>query len=245
MIKNFEKMISVELKPETQKKEIETSPEILEAREFFIQQLKLLADLEKLKLMSTKELFDIYKDFINSKASKKHFEKLVKDCGGQKSKENYKNYLLTKLPQELSGRLRGRLRGRNSNAFIPQLEKIHQARAKRGLQMILGYHISDKDIALKDKINITNDKEIVHIDLKTHQEKVLSKGCCVEYSQNPQYLFNVPGNKLYLVEGSTADLKTHSDGLRARRVQKGEGLTIIAKFEITENLEKALDLKFR
>lgn len=225
----------------------EYSREVLEARNFFIEQLAPLANKEVLEKHNPKELFDAYTDFINTPASREHFFGLVKKYGEGEKSDDYKAYLLKKLPKLL--------RERNTKTEVEELEEIHKLRNESGSQMILGYHISSENIPQgpdgewEETINRPNRDEKVHEDPKTGKTVVLPPGCCAEYTDNPKYLFNVPGDKLYLVEGNARDFKTSEQGSRAVMLSGTEkeriGLEIIAKFQVTEELEKALDLRFR
>jgi len=202
-------------------KEQELTPEVSKAREFFIDQLSVFTDKKKLQQASVQKLFKDYKNYINSDIVK---ESIKAD------KDKYRKYLLYKLPKKIQKR--------NKEKSIEELEKIHNNRQEVGCKMILGFHVSDQNIPETETIKESYSESIF-------KNATLPRGAYVQYSDDPHYLWNIPTPQryFYLVEGSEDDKKTTEKGWRARPV-KEEGLTILAKFYLTKELEDALNLKF-
>jgi len=220
-------------------KEVKIPPEVLKAKSFLIKELSAFINREKLQNVPIKELFEDYKNLINSEASLENFQKLKEKYNDtETNQENFNNqyreYLLKKLPKEL------RERHIKSNTSIKDLEKVHYFRKKNNCQMILGFHVSNVDIPEGETIwKSYSESQIGDI--------VLPAGQYVQYSTNPQYLWSCPGSSryLYLVEGSTANKIIDKQGWRASAVYDKKGLEILAKIELTHELEKALGLQFR
>jgi len=217
-----------------EKKELGLTPEVLKAQNFFIEQLSLFISEKKLQQIQIAELFEEYKNFINSEANFKNFQKLRQEYGETGINQNkYKEYLLYKLPKELQEK--------NKDKSIKELEKIHNFRQGMDCRMILGFHVSGADISERETIKESYSESQIG-------EIILEAGAHVQYSDSSHYLWSTPtpSRYLYLVEGSEKDKITHPQGWRARAVAHGQkGLEILAKFELTKELGEALGLEFR
>lgn len=214
-----------------EQKERELTPEVLEAQEFFIEQLSFLADRQKLQQAPIRKLFEDYKEYINSDATQENFQNLIiKYNDTESNQDEYREYLLGKLPKELQER--------NSEKTVKELEEIHGKRKKIGSKMLLGFHVSAQDIPETDTIKESQSESQIG-------DVVLQRGGYVQYSDNPHYLWSspAPSRYLYLVEGSEEDKKINDMGWRARAIH-GQGLEILAKFNLTKELEDVLGLKF-
>lgn len=222
-------------------KERERSPEVLEAHAFFTNSLKRFAEQKELEKLSVTELFGVYLNFINADASRQNYKGLLDRLGKKFNKKeaenNYRDYLFAKLPKELQER--------NVDASTKELEEVHKIRKEEyGLQLIAGFHVSPMNIPARGKISESHTPSTV---FRKGGQTVELSGRRIEYSTNPHYLWNDPNPKryLYLIEGSTGDTETDPDGLRSRNIKEKGGAEIIAKFDLTHDLEKTLDLKFR
>ncbi|MBI2633477.1 MAG: hypothetical protein HYW78_03800 [Parcubacteria group bacterium] len=212
----------------------ELALEVVEAKNFFIQKMEFL-DLRKLQSSSPKEVFDLYREYINGEASREHYQKLISAGGENMSafeEDNYRYYLLGKLPYELQER--------NKNKPVNELEEIHKAREEMRSKMILGFRVSSAELRSGETIETdrTQSREI---------NEMLLEGNLGEYSDNEKYLYGSASKKrnLYLIEGNESDQITDPNGWRARAIGKGKGLRVIGKLTLTPELEKALGLKFR
>ena len=217
-----------------EKKELRLTPEVLKAQSFFIGELSRFISEKKLRGIQIAELFEEYKNFINSRANFENFQKLRQKYDETKIDQNkYKKYLLQKLPKELQEK--------NKDKSIKELEEIHNFRQDLNSRMVLGLHVSGADISERETINKGYSESQIG-------EIILGAGAYVQYSESPHYLWSAPTARryLYLVEGSEKDKITHPRGWRARAVARGQkGLEILTKFELTKELEEALGLEFR
>lgn len=214
-----------------EQEEQELTQEVLRARKFFIEQFSFFIDKEKLQQVPIRKLFEDYKNYINSDVTHENFQNLIIKYDSTKSnQDSYREYLLGKLPKELQKR--------NSEKSVKELEKIYDKRKEMGGRIFLGFHVSAQDIPETETIKESQSESQI-------RDVVLQRGGYVQYSDNQHYLWSSPvfSRYLYLVEGSENDKKTNDMGWRARAVRE-QGLEILAKFNLTKELEDALDLKF-
>lgn len=224
-------------------RQLEKNEFLKDLKEFLIDKLEFLP-FSVLDQKSPKELLDLYRQYLNQEANFENFKKFYKEITKKEADKDklseYKSYLLGKLPQQLQERHLeiSKEQEETDRDFIKRLEEIHKEREKISQRMILGFHCSDINfwkeegqtfIKAGPRIEVINEKTKTGLHF---------------YSTDLNHLFGPRSKFLYLIEGSTYDIKENKKVQNPYWIYVERDLPVLKVIPITDEIEKELDLKF-
>jgi hypothetical protein len=235
------------------------SPEVAEAKEYFIESLSAILPAERLKQLTPKEAFEAYRqDYLNEAAAFDNFKALLVKYGNEADRAKYldisrpdldkdkaaltkyREYLLRKLPREIQEREADVFEGEEAMIPLARLEKLAAAS-----KLFLGYHVSDN--LIDEPINISQ----IESQTGAGADAVTVPAGYGHYSVGHKSLYGFR-RYLYLVEGSSGDLET-GVGKRYNEASKARGkdwatstrkLPILKRLKLTDELAKEFELGF-